>query len=169
MTTLTDAQKDQVRAWLREGLQLAEIQNRLNREQGVSLTYLELKLLISDLNLVPKDREPAEPTPTLGAPPSPGASGRPPGPAGPSSPPPPPAGGPPSARGRVAITVDQLTQPGAMVSGGVTFSDGKTGKWLVDELGRLSVAPSEPGYRPPAQDMQEFQIALERELARAGF
>jgi hypothetical protein len=169
MTTLTDAQKDQVRAWLREGLQLAEIQGRLVAEQGLSLTYFELKLLVSDLNLVPKDRERTEAPRTLGAPPSPAPSGRSPGAAPPSASQPPPAGGTPPARGRVTIAVDQLTQPGAMVSGGVTFSDGKTGKWFVDELGRLSVAPSEPGYRPPAQDMQEFQTALERELTRAGF
>jgi hypothetical protein len=67
------------------------------------------------------------------------------------------------------VAVDTLARPGAMVSGSVTFSDGKRAAWYVDEMGRLSVAASEPGYRPPAGDMQEFQAALERELARAGF
>jgi hypothetical protein len=169
MTNLTEAQKDQVRAWLRSGLQLSELQNRLASDLGMRLTYMEVKLLVSELDLVPKDREPAAPLPDLGersrdpSPPKPAPARAPagtqPGPGMPS----------PTRKAPVTVTVDSLTRPGAMVSGGVTFSDGKRATWLVDEMGRLSVSPAEPGYRPPPTDMQEFQSALERELARAGF
>lgn len=168
MTTLTDAQKAQVGAWLREGLPLAEVQNRLAREVGASLTYLELKLLVSELNVLPKDREASSAPVNLGA-----AAGQPaPTKAAPSAAPaapPPGAAAPPGGKAPVSVTVDQLARPGAMVSGSVTFSDGKRAAWYVDETGRLSVAAVESGYRPSPADMQEFQMALERELARAGF
>jgi hypothetical protein len=65
--------------------------------------------------------------------------------------------------------MDQIAKPGAVVSGSVTFSDGKRANWYVDEYGRLGIAPAERGYRPTEADMREFQIALEQELARQGF
>jgi hypothetical protein len=168
MTTLTDAHKAQVRAWLREGLPLAEVQDRLARELGVRLTYMELKFLVSELEVLPKDREVASPPVTLGAPSSAAPGSRPASPAGQGKPSLSPAASP-GAKTPVTVTVDQLARPGAMVSGGVTFSDGKRATWYVDEMGRLSVAPGEPGYRPSSADMQEFQMALERELAKVGF
>jgi hypothetical protein len=129
---------------------------------------LELKLLVSELNILPKDQEAAsapvnlaaaagQPAPTRSTP-----SAAPPAPAS-------PAAAPSGQKVPVAVAVDKLARPGAMVSGGVTFSDGHQAAWYVDEMGRLSVAAGEPGYRPTAGDMQEFQMALEQELARAGF
>lgn len=168
MTTLTDAQKAQVGAWLAAGQPLAEVQNRLARELGVSLTYMELKLLVSELKVMPKDREATAAPVNLGAAAAQATPAKP-GPATGKAAPPPAAATPPGRKAPVTVSVDSLTRPGAMVSGGVTFSDGKRATWHVDELGRLSVAPTEPGYRPDPGDMQEFQAALEQELARAGF
>jgi hypothetical protein len=56
-----------------------------------------------------------------------------------------------------------------MVSGKAKFSDGKTAEWFLDQAGRLGLAPSEKGYKPPAADLQEFQIALQSELQKLGF
>jgi hypothetical protein len=64
--------------------------------------------------------------------------------------------------------VDELTRPGAVVSGKVTFSDGNTAAWQIDELGQLGLMPTQPGYRPPASDVQSFQMALETELSKLG-
>ena len=58
--------------------------------------------------------------------------------------------------------------PGAMVSGKVTFSDGVKAAWHLDQAGRLGLAPTQPGYRPSAADLQEFQMALEQQLAKMG-
>ena len=74
------------------------------------------------------------------------------------------AGGP----GNVSLSVDQLTRPGAVVSGKVTFSDGKTVAWQIDQTGQLGMIPPQPGYRPPAADVQPFQMALEAELSKLG-
>ena len=67
------------------------------------------------------------------------------------------------------MTVDQLARPGAIVSGKVTFSDGQTAEWYLDQAGRLGVVPKQQGYKPPVEDVQEFQMALQNELAKLGF
>src|SRR5205085_7326498 len=68
--------------------------------------------------------------------------------------------------GKISLSVDQLARPGAIVSGSVTFSDGKTASWYLDQQGRLGVVPAEQGYRPPEGDVEEFQIALDQQLAK---
>jgi hypothetical protein len=55
-----------------------------------------------------------------------------------------------------------------MVSGKVKFSDGKTAEWILDQAGRLGLVPGEKGYKPPAADLQEFQVALQQELQKLG-
>jgi hypothetical protein len=64
--------------------------------------------------------------------------------------------------------VDQVTRPGAIVSGGVTFSDGKTAEWYLDQTGRLGLAPAEKGYKPSEEDVMDFQAALQQELTKFG-
>ena len=144
---LDDAQRLKVAAWINEGLKLAEIQKRLETEMGLRMTYLEVRLLVDDLKLKPKDPPP---------PPKPAAK--------PADPFPPL----PAAPGKVSVTVDQLARPGAMVSGKVKFSDGKTAEWILDQAGRLGLVPSDKGYKPPAADVQEFQVALQQELQKLG-
>jgi hypothetical protein len=67
------------------------------------------------------------------------------------------------------VTVDQLARPGAMVSGKVTFSDGQKADWYLDQAGRLGVVPVVQGYKPSAADVQQFQLALQDEMAKMGF
>jgi hypothetical protein len=70
--------------------------------------------------------------------------------------------------GHVSVSVDKVTLlPGAVASGTVTFGDGVTGKWIVDNYGRPGLTEvSKPGYRPTAADaqafMQELGVALQR-------
>ena len=56
---LDEAQKQHGAGWIREGLKLSDIQKRLESELGVKLTYMEVRFLVDDLKLVPKDIEPA--------------------------------------------------------------------------------------------------------------
>jgi hypothetical protein len=147
-TNLDNAQRQKVAAWINEGLKLAEIQKRLESELGLRLTYLEVRFLVDDLKLKPKD-PPAPPKPV--AKPEDALSLA-----------------PPSSPGRVSVTVDQLTRPGAMVSGKVKFSDGKTSEWILDQAGRLGIVPGEKGYKPPTADVQEFQMLLQQELQKLG-
>lgn len=156
---LTDEQKHKVAAWVEQGAKLSEIQQRLGDECDVRLTYMQVRFLVDDLKLTPKETAPPEPA----APAAPEAT-----------PPAEPEGAIlpdevlPPASGRVAVKVDEITRPGAIVSGSVTFSDGKKAGWYLDQMGRLGMVPDEQGYRPPQADIAEFQIALEKELVRLG-
>ena len=162
---LDEAQRKIVAEWIAQGLKLSDIQKRLVSELGMTLTYMDVRLLVDDLKLTPKDPEPIKPadsllqTSALGAPPQPSQAG----PAGPKP------GQPPAGLGGVSISVDTLARPGAMVSGSVTFSDGNTAAWQLDQTGRLGLIPQKPGYRPPAAVVQQFQMMLETELSKVGF
>jgi len=154
---LTDEQKQKVAAWIAEGMKLSDIQVRLGEECGVRLTYMDVRFLVDDLKLTPKDA----PAP---APEKVEAAG-----AAPADPALLAEDAPPKPVSKVSLRVDQIARPGAMVSGSVTFSDGKTAAWHLDQQGRLGLVPAEPGYRPPEGDVEEFQTALDRELAKMGY
>ncbi|MCU0782715.1 MAG: hypothetical protein MUF81_01435 [Verrucomicrobia bacterium] len=145
---LDEAQRQKVAAWIADGLKLSEIQKRLASELGVKLTYMEVRLLVDDLKLTPKDPERPKPAELPAAP------------AGP---------GPTQAAGGVSVSVAEIARPGAMASGQVTFSDGQQAEWYLDQTGRLGVIPKQQGYKPTAADVQQFQMALEREMAKMGF
>ena len=166
---LDEAQRTKVVEWIGQGLKLAEIQNRLIAEFKLTLTYMEVRMLVDDLKVMPKDPEPVKPVepavPASAVQPAAGAQSP---LAGPSAAIPTP-GQPAGAAGSVSVTVDQLTRPGAVVSGKVTFSDGNTAAWQIDQTGQLGLIAAQPGYRPPASDVQPFQTALQTELAKLGF
>ena|SRR5579883_251223 len=163
---LDEAQRSKVAEWVGQGMKLSEIQSRLNSEFGLKLTYMEVRLLVDDLKLVLKDIEkpkpPASPLANPGQPPGGAAPGKAKAAASAAEP---DASG---AAGGVSVTVDHLARPGAVVSGKVTFSDGNRAEWYLDQSGRLGLVPQQTGYRPPAADVQQFQAALEAELAKLG-
>jgi hypothetical protein len=167
---LDEAQRKIVGDWIAQGLKLSEIQNRLASELELRLTYMEVRMLVDDLKLVPKDIERPKPSAPLGGAVTAPGAGVPPAASLDEVAAPDPSAAPAGAApgGKVAVTVDQITRPGALVSGKVTFSDGNRAEWYLDQTGRLAMATSTPGYRPPAADVQEFQMALERELAKMG-
>jgi hypothetical protein len=145
--SLTEDQRAAISKWIEEGASLPDIQKRLKEEFQISLTYLETRLLADDLKLALKDPErpieaPALPTPEKAA---------------------------PSPTGKVSVTIDQITRPGAMVSGRATFSDGQSAEWYLDQTGRLGLNPSTPGYRPSQQDVMDFQVELEKLARSQGF
>jgi hypothetical protein len=158
---LTEEQKQQVVRWIADGAKLADVQRRLADEFDVRLTYMETRFLIDDLQVTPKDApEPAAPTPLSGTTAPPSSST----PASVLS-----SEAPAGKPGRVALKVDEITRPGAVVSGQVSFSDGGKALWYLDQMGRLGMQPDQPGYRPPEADVAEFQVALDQELAKLGF
>jgi hypothetical protein len=148
---LDEPQRKKVADWIEEGLRLAEIQKRLEIDFGLRLTYLEVRLLVDDLKLKPKDPIPPPKviSPTLAQPGDVAPAPRP-GPA------------------KVSISVDQVTRPGSLVSGKVKFSDGKTAEWFLDQAGRLGLAPADKAYKPTPGDLQEFQRLLNEELEKFG-
>ncbi|MEI8288036.1 MAG: hypothetical protein WCH99_01075 [Verrucomicrobiota bacterium] len=159
---LDDNQQQAVTQWIAEGAKLSEIQNRLAAEFSLKLTYMEARFLVDDLKLTPKDPEPPKVV-------------EPPAAAKPLTTTPVPADEaiaadeilPPASK--VSVTVDQITRPGSIISGKVTFSDGQTADWYLDQTGRLGLVPKQQGYKPSAADVQDFQLALQREVAKLGY
>jgi hypothetical protein len=159
---LDEGQRKTVAGWIEQGLKLSEIQTRLASELGVNVTYMDVRFLIDDLKLRPKDIEPAVPVAMAAAGKQPAAANA-------------PVGAPlaapkeQAAGGGVSVVVDQVARPGAVVSGRVTFSDGQGAGWLIDQMGRPGLVPDQQGYRPSQPDILDFQQKLQDELARMGF
>ena len=143
---LTDEQKNTVARWVGEGATLADVQRRLKDECGVGLTYMDVRFLVDDLKLQLKEQpKPSEAADRLAAAKQEGESER--------------HGGP---VGGVTVSMDAVTRPSALASGKVTFSDGETAEWMLDQTGRLGLNPSKPGYRPSEADVMAFQQELQR-------
>ena len=166
MATLSTEQQAIARQWIADGMKLSDFQRRLETDFTLKLTYMEVRFLIDDLKVLPKDPEPPKAPPALASPQAP-AAGAPVGAVEPDE------GVPPhdalGGGAGVQVTVDAVTRPKAMVSGRVRFSDGKGASWLIDHYGRPNLVADEKGYRPSQPDLLAFQAALERELSKLGF
>lgn len=150
--SVTAEQKEAVVRWIRSGATLADVQKRLGEEFQLNLTYMDVRFLVDDLDLQIADTKAKTPPPDLSKLPPAGA---------------PNAGAQP---GKVKVAIDQVTRPGALVSGSVTFSDGQKAQWFFDQMGRLGLNPSTPGYKPKEQDLAAFQRELQAAVeARGGF
>jgi hypothetical protein len=149
---LTVEQSSDVRQWVKEGLTLSQIQNRLHEKYQLNLTYMDVRMLVDDMDLSvaskPSSLKQEQKQAAAGLD---------------------PAGGMGQAHGSVRVSVDKVQRPGAMVSGNVIFSDGKSCQWQLDQMGRLGLIPSEAGYKPSQEDIAQFQHALQEELQRSGF
>src|SRR5262249_52811532 len=91
---LDEKKRPHVAARIAEGIQLSEIQIRIAEVLGLRMTYMDVRLLVDDLKLTPKDPEPPKAPPVLAT-----------GTAAATAPAERPAG--------VSVTVDQLARPGA--------------------------------------------------------
>ncbi len=176
---LTPEQSKAVAGWAAAGDNLSAIQRKLTAEFQISITYMDLRFLLDDLNLSLKDAAPKADTLLKGAAPA-GPQG------GPAQAPDALPGDeadeplpgelaedelPPAGASKVTVSVDKVTLlPGALASGTVAFGDGVTGKWIVDNQGRPGITEiSKPGYRPSPADAQAFMMELSRTLQQRGF
>ncbi len=144
--SITEEQKSTITNWVREGLGLSDIQKRVREELDLSMTYMEVRFLIDDLNLELADNRQADapaPSDALDTEPEP-------------------------APGGVSVEVDRVVQPGAVASGNVTFSDGMKATWGIDNYGRLMLQAEQKGYKPSQEDVETFQRELQRHLESGG-
>jgi len=127
-----------------EGATMSDLQRHLKEDLGISITYMDTRFLILDLGieLIEEPKEAPKPEEEKSA---------------------------PVPTGEVTVTMDTLTLPGALVSGKVTFSDGETAIWMLDQTGRPGLDPDTPGYRPSQEDIMEFQIQLRSLIQKSGY
>jgi hypothetical protein len=167
--TLTPEQKQAVSEWVAAGDNLYAVQKKLAEVLKVSMTYMDVRFLVDDLNLELKDPAPKADASDVSKAPAPKAAA-PEVPEAPGAVPPDeefPADAVPPSGGAVHVTVDKVNlNPNAMATGSVTFPDGVSAKWMVDLQGRPGLVDvSQPGYRPSPADaqafMQELSLALQ--------
>lgn len=197
--TLTPEQKQQVSAWVAAGDSLAVIQRKISDEFKTSLTYMDVRFLVDDLGLELKNATPkADPNADLTKvqPARPTAPGKPAekkaglfdklkkavgagdtAGAGEDLPaeeledelPEDSLDDLPAGAGSAKVELDVVMRPGMVVSGTVSFSDGVSGKWALDQYGRLTLDTGKPGYQPAPADVQAFQQELSRQLQKKGY
>jgi len=132
-----------ITAKLNEGVSLSDIQ-KLLAKQGVSMTYLDLRLLADELKVNwkkqdPKDapKSPAKPADVLDKGAKPGGT---------------------------TVTVSKLVRPGAAMSGSVAFASGAKADWVLGNDGRLGLIPAPGSAKPTEDDLVGFQAELQRKL-----
>jgi len=210
---LTPEQNAAVASWVAAGDNLSAVQKKLSEQFKLTLTYMDVRFLVDDLNLTLKDAAPA-PTATAAqtdlSQNAPRQTGQQPRTSNPfdaddlgdndipphAQHPAPPAQNAPredepydeddavppqmpesasdtaadAAAANIRVEVDNVTlMPNALASGSVTFTDGVTGKWIVDQYGRPGFTQiSKQGYRPTQADAQAFMQELAAALQKKG-
>ena len=162
---ITDEQKNKITEWVRQGEDLSHIQSLLKDELNINITYVETRFLLADLGLEPGDEEEEEQEVTAEVEESSSPVDEADSPADDI---PPPADQEIDGGGNVAVTVDSLMKPGAVITGKVTFSDGEAASWLIDQMGQLRLDPETENYRPSAEDIQKFQMELQKAASSQG-
>ena len=156
---LSDAQIAAVTKWIQEGRSLAHVQRSLREDLGISMTYMDVRFLVDDLDIEVAKKEPEAPelsevedVEDVTAEPAEAELVE------------------ESANGAVTVDVDAIMRPGSLVSGTVVFSDGVSLGWQLSAAGQLGLIPSDdPEYRPSPEDLQSFQSQLEEVLRKKGF
>jgi hypothetical protein len=141
---LSSEQIDSLRQCAAAGGSMSDMQKLLKETYGISITYMDTRFLILDLGIELIEESKDEPAKIEEEKPV------------------------PVPTGTVTATMDTLTLPGALVSGKVTFSDGETAIWMLDQSGRPGLDPDTPGYRPTQEDIMEFQVQLRALIQKSG-
>ena len=139
-----DELKAFVAAKLNTGASLGQVQKAL-AENGVNMTYLDLRLLAAELEVNWKKQDPkAVPKPVGDAAKVLDKAEL-------------PAAG-------TQVTVHKIVRPGAAMSGEVVFSSGAKGDWYIDNYGRPGLSLATGSSKPTEEDLQEFGVELQRKL-----
>ena len=146
-------------AELAAGVSLSDIQNHINAEFKTSLTYMDVRILASTLDvdwqaLDPNAKKAAETEPENSVTETAAEQ---------------PADISESAADAeisdTVVEVSKLARPGMMLSGTVKFASGSTAEWYVDNMGRLGLE-NLVGEKPTQEDIEKFQIELDKAVRK---
>jgi hypothetical protein len=150
MDTMDTMERDQLIAKLiSKGNSLSDIQKVLKEEHEIQITYMELRLISSDLEVNWEKVDLANPKPKSKII-DPNASLE--------------GDANEGIGGKTVVTVSKVVRPGTVMSGDVSFKSGATAEWQLDQLGRLGLNPTGNSKKPTETDMQEFQLELQSQL-----
>ena len=135
-----DELKKSIVKLLNEGHSLSDIQTILDEKYNEKMTFMELRILASELEDVdwtkgePKDEEPeADEEKDKSA---------------------------EDTDGQTVVEISKLQRPGIALSGSVKFASGASADWVLDQMGRLGFEKSVG--KPTEEDLKEFQEELQR-------
>ena len=144
MTAENEAKvKQMLAALLAEGVSLSEAQNIINEQLEQKLTFMDIRIIASTLDVDWKKGDPHPvKTPDDKEEENNAADGE-------------------AAEGRTVVEVSKLVRPGMALSGNVKFASGSSADWYIDAAGRLGLE-NLVGDKPTPEDIQQFQVELEK-------
>ena len=133
---------------LDEGVSLSNAQSEINHKYDLKLTYMDIRIMASALDVdwkkhdphppVTKDEEKVPETPDADEPAD-------------------------ADTGKTVVEISKLMRPGTALSGTVKFASGPRADWYVDQTGRLGLE-NLSGGEPTPEDIQAFQLELRAAL-----
>ncbi|MEI6055057.1 MAG: hypothetical protein WCR55_03280 [Lentisphaerota bacterium] len=147
--------KSLVATLLNKGISLSDIQKQLQSEHAVRMTFLDLRLIASEIESVDwskqksdmnakkaeeKAKEEKKKKETNLEDVEEDIDG-----------------------GKTVIEVSKLTRPGSVANGSVKFASGAKADWVLDQYGRLGL--DKPEGEPTPEDLKEFQTELQKLLS----
>ena len=149
---------------LEKGTSLSDIQNLVNEKFSQRMTYMDIRILASSLDVdwraLDPNAKPETPKEEAADAPADGetddaeaadASAEADAESGDSS--------------DTVVEISPIARPGMMFSGNVRFASGSTADWYVDNMGRLGVE-NLVGDKPSQSDVEKFQIELDKALRK---
>ena len=154
--------KDEIKKFvadlLNEGVSLSDIQKRLQQEKEINITFLDLRLMASEMSSIDWSKQnktektkniPNDNSETINdettnsfddkekdlAP----------------------------LNGTTSVELSRLARPGALAHGSVTFISGIKADWILDEMGRLGLEKT--SGTPTEEDLKGFQEELQKSLS----
>ena len=141
---MNNEERDQLIAkLLGEGNSLSDVQKILQDEHGMQVTYMDLRLISSELEVnwekfdtenAPKEKiidpNAADSDSNLIA--------------------------DSDGEGKTVVNVSKVVRPGAVMSGDVKFKSGATAEWTLDPLGRLGLNPTGNSEKPQRRGHSRF-------------
>jgi hypothetical protein len=128
---------------LNAGVSLNEIQKLIAEKFDKRMTFLDLRLLASELEGVEWKNQ--DPEPVKKEEPAKDKTPR-------------------DTHGKTVVELSKLMRPGAVASGSVKFASGASAEWIIDQTGRLGL--NNASGEPTEEDIKDFQKELQKALSK---
>lgn len=138
---------------LNEGFSLSDIQKMLEEEFNEVMTYMDLRILATELEGVDWSQQPEAKSPEKAKAEQEDILGQ---------------SGQGAAGGGTQVEISNVARPGAAMSGTVSFASGARAEWFLGQDGRLGLQPEPGSGKPTQEDIEEFQQELQKKLQSGG-
>ena len=144
------------------GISLSDIQTMVNTEFKQNMTYMDIRIMASELEIDWQQLNPAKEAPVedvTSVPETPVQES--------AAPEAETAANDPAMPdlSDTKIEISKIARPGMMFSGSVVFANGSSADWYLDNMGRLGLDNLQ-GDKPGQEDIEKFQMALQIELRK---